>query len=74
MTAATHHAAVPTVRLSVIVITKNEAARLPTCLASVAFADELVVVDSASTDNTVELARGFGARVKIGRASCRERV
>ena len=52
-------------RLSVIVITKNEAARLPTCLASVAFADELIVVDACSIDNTVELARSFGARVIV---------
>ncbi|MBE2245471.1 MAG: glycosyltransferase family 2 protein [Burkholderiaceae bacterium] len=50
-------------RLSVIVITKNEAGRLPTCLASVAFADEIIVVDSGSSDGTQEIARGLGARV-----------
>ena len=50
-------------RLSVIVITKNEARRLPTCLASVAFADEIIVVDSASSDGTAALARQHGARV-----------
>ncbi|KGM41074.1 hypothetical protein JY96_16190 [Aquabacterium sp. NJ1] len=52
-----------TVRLSVVIITKNEAQRLPTCLASVAFADELIVVDSGSTDGTVDLARHAGAKV-----------
>ena len=49
--------------LSVILITRNEAAHVAGCLASVAFADEWVVVDSGSTDATFELARGFGATV-----------
>lgn len=49
--------------LSVIVITRNESARLRACLASVAFAGEVVVVDSGSTDDTVEIARSMGARV-----------
>lgn len=53
----------PLIRLSVVVITKNEAQRLPTCLASVAFADEVVIVDSGSHDGTPELARQAGARV-----------
>lgn len=50
-------------RLSVIVITHNEAARLPACLASVAFADEIVVVDNGSTDGTPDLARALGAKL-----------
>lgn len=51
--------------LSVIVITKNEAANIRDCLASVAWADEIVVVDSNSTDETVAIAREMGAKVYV---------
>lgn len=50
-------------RLSVIVITRNESANIGDCLRSVAFADEWVVVDSGSTDDTLAQARALGARV-----------
>jgi glycosyltransferase involved in cell wall biosynthesis len=49
--------------LSVVLITHNAAAQLPECLASVAFADEVVVVDSGSSDGTAEVAARYGARV-----------
>ena len=49
--------------LSVIVITKNEAAVIPRCLASVAWADEIIVFDTESNDGTVDIARGLGAKV-----------
>ncbi len=44
-------------------ITKDEEQRLPDALASVSFADEILVVDSGSTDRTREVAQQFGARV-----------
>ena len=53
----------PAPLLSVIVITKNESARIDACLASVAFANEWIVVDSDSSDDTCERARRFGAQV-----------
>ena len=49
--------------LTVAVLTHNEAHRIEACLKSAAFADQLLVVDSGSTDNTVALARGLGAEV-----------
>ena len=51
--------------LSVVVITKNEERDLPDCLRSVAFADEVIVVDAESEDRTVEVARAAGARVIV---------
>ena len=52
-------------KVAVTVITRDEAAHIEACLASVAWADEIVVVDSGSTDGTPELARGTGARVLV---------
>lgn len=49
--------------LSVVLITQNAAAQLRECLESVAFADEIVLVDCASADGTPELALRHGARV-----------
>ena len=50
-------------RLSVIVITRNEQANIVDCLCSVDFADERIVLDNGSTDDTVKLARQAGAQV-----------
>jgi len=49
--------------LSVIVITKNEAHNIQACLQSVLFADQIVVLDSGSTDGTLDMARKLGAEV-----------
>lgn len=56
------------VRLSAVIIARNEEANLPACLASLAgLADEIVVVDSESSDGTAMLARAAGARVATQR-------
>ena len=50
--------------VAAVVLTFNEERNLPGCLASLAgWVDELFVVDSGSTDGTVEIARQAGARV-----------
>ena len=49
--------------LTVIVPTYNEQEMIGDCLQSVLFADEILVVDSFSTDRTLEIARGLGARI-----------
>ena len=49
--------------LSVTIITLNEADHIGAAIESAAWADEIIVVDSGSTDNTVAIARAKGARV-----------
>lgn len=50
--------------LSVFLITKQEGANLDCCLASIkAIAEEIIVVDSGSTDNTLEIAKKYGAKI-----------
>jgi len=52
-------------RLSVVVVTRDEEERLRACLESVAWADEIVVVDAESEDKTVTVAREFTDRVVV---------
>jgi glycosyltransferase involved in cell wall biosynthesis len=49
--------------LSAVVITLNAGTQIEGCLASVSFAQEILVVDSGSTDNTLAIARRYGARI-----------
>ena len=49
--------------LSVIIPTLNEAANLPRCLDHLEWADEVIIVDSASTDDTAKIATARGAAV-----------
>ncbi len=49
--------------LSVTIITRNAASLLEPCLKSAAFADEIVLVDTGSTDDTVGIAHAHGARI-----------
>ena len=53
----------PKTKLSVIVVTLNEERNIERCLRSVAWADDIVLVDSFSTDRTLELARAFTSNI-----------
>lgn len=50
-------------KISAIIITRNNAQEIERCLRSIAWVDEIVVVDTFSTDGTVEICRRYGARV-----------
>lgn len=51
--------------LSVIIIAKNEEANIERCLKSVSFADEIIVLDSGSSDNTVLIAKQYTDKVYL---------
>jgi glycosyltransferase involved in cell wall biosynthesis len=52
-------------KFSLVIITRDNADTLERCLAAADFADEIVVLDSGSTDATVEIAKHHGARVEV---------
>ena len=53
----------PSIMISILLLTLNEEVNLPRCLESVAWSNDVVVLDSFSTDHTVEIAKSHGARV-----------
>lgn len=50
-------------KLSAIIIAKNEESLIKPCLESLKFADEIIVIDNNSTDKTADIAKSFGARI-----------
>lgn len=55
----------PNPSLTISILTRNEAANIERCIRSAAFADEVVVIDNGSNDETVRLARACGAQVYV---------
>jgi glycosyltransferase involved in cell wall biosynthesis len=51
--------------ISIVILTLNESGNLRRCLNSVTWSDDVVVVDSGSSDDTVEIARAAGARILV---------
>lgn len=50
-------------KLSVVIISRNEEQNIENCLKSVSFADEIIVIDDFSDDDTVKISKKFGAKV-----------
>lgn len=52
-------------KISAVIIVKNEEKILAQCLDSLAWVDEIIVIDSGSTDRTVKIAKAYGAKVSV---------
>jgi len=50
-------------RISAVVVTRNEEKNIEKCLRSLSFAGEIIIVDSNSTDNTLKICRKYGCRI-----------
>lgn len=62
---STFHSGELSTPVSAVILTKNEEAVIERCVQSVSWADEVLVIDSGSTDRTIEVARAAGARVHV---------
>ena len=49
-------------RLAILILTRNEETHIEACIKSASFADEIVIVDSGSTDRTQAIAESLGAK------------
>jgi glycosyltransferase involved in cell wall biosynthesis len=63
VTGATTHQGLPVRPVSAVLVVKNEQAALESCLSTLSWCNEILVVDSGSTDNTCEIAKAYGARL-----------
>src|ERR1035437_8563833 len=52
-------------KISAVIIVKNEEKILAQCLDNLAWVDEIIVIDSGSTDHTVKIAKAYGAKVSV---------
>lgn len=52
-------------KISVVIITKNEEKNIKSCLESVKWADEIIIVDSFSTDKTIEIAKKYTPKIFV---------
>ncbi len=53
----------PKMKISAVIITKNEEDNIKRCLESLGWVDEIVIVDGESTDKTIEIAKSYGAKI-----------